>query len=118
MRRGRGSKVQPAFHGPAPCFLFFFVHRSRACQEAPPVVVPAMRCRCEIKNITAKTPQDVGPFFRRNFISRHIGIEQKKVASYPRTRPEANPGGLAWWLVVGCGGARRVIKKQLLVFGF
>jgi len=33
---------------------------------------------------------------RRNFISRNIGIEQKKnLSSYPR--PEANPG-LAWWL--------------------
>ena len=43
------------------------------------------------------TPQDAGPFFRRNFTSRNTGIKQKQtVASFPR--PKANPG-LAWWLL-------------------
>ena len=45
-------------------------------------------------------PQDVGPFFRRNFISRNTGIEQNKNRGFlspSRSQPRLG-------LVVGCGG--------------
>ena len=53
-----------------------------------------------------RTPQDVGPFFRRNFISRNIGIEQNK-AWLPIPDPKPTPAWLGGWM-----RWRRVIKKK------
>ena len=54
-----------------------------------------------------RTPQDAGPFFHRNFISRNIGIE-KNTPWLPIPDPKPTPawlGGSMRW--------RRVIKKKL-----
>ena len=58
------------------------------------------------------TPQDAGPFFRRNFVSRNIGIEQNK-PWLPIPDPKQTPA----WLGGTMRRSRAIITKKTYCFG-